>query len=84
MHEPVRRPSVQEAIPALHRPFINRVLEELASLDVDKALKIAFCQIPRSILSRFSIPHPAREEYLSRCMQRPVFSTFGTPLRMMA
>ena len=28
--------------------------------------------------SRFSIPQPAREEYLLRCMQTTILSTFGT------
>ena len=28
--------------------------------------------------SRFSIPQPARKEYLLRCMQTTILSTFGT------
>jgi hypothetical protein len=43
------------AEPAKHRSFVNQVLDDLESLEADRALKIPLSDVPNSVANTLSI-----------------------------
>ena len=56
------RPGDVAKIPAQYRPFINRVLDDLKSLDVDKALKISISELPNSAGNTLTLLYSAARQ----------------------